>query len=335
MKGKSADTALHQVKIFSMLDAEELGAVARILHEQRVPAGRKLFSQGDQGNELYIVQSGCIGSSITLEDGSQREIASFHAGDFFGEMSIFESAPRSATCYAKEESVILILPAAAFFSFVKQNSETAIKIMYRMLNITTQRLENTGRFLSDMVTWGEDARKRAITDEFTGVYNRRFLEDVIGDHFRTAQREHTSLSLIMVDLDRFREINAVYGNEMGDRVILEAVGVFRHYLRENDIIARYGGDEFTVLMPKTTGEEAARIAESVCREISELSLLKDSGGGAIEQITTSQGVASYPEGASDLRELRAAADEALYRAKEAGKNCVRSAVPHGGKNDDR
>jgi diguanylate cyclase (GGDEF)-like protein len=332
--GASTD-ALHQAKIFSMLEDEELSSVAEILQEEVVPSGRKLFDQGDEGNELYIVKSGCIGSSITLEDGSQREIASFREGEFFGEMSIFESAPRSATCYAKTDCVVLKLPATAFFTFVKQNSEAAIKIMYRMLNITTQRLENTGQFLSDMVTWGEDARRRAITDEFTGVYNRRFLEDVIEDHFRTCQRDGSHLSLIMVDLDRFREINEAYGNEMGDRVILEAVDVFRRRLRETDIIARYGGDEFTVLMPNTSLEEAARIAWAICREVSELNLLKDAGGGAIDQITTSQGVAAFPDNTASLKELRAAADEALYRAKEAGKNRVESAVPNGGGNNDR
>lgn len=310
-----------------MLEAAELAAVAEIMEEERVPAGRTLFRQGDDGHELYIVLDGAIGSSISLEDGTQREIASFRSGDFFGEMSIFESAPRSATCYAKEESRVLKLPATAFFSFIGRNSEAAIKIMYRMLNITTQRLENTGEFLSDMVTWGEDARRRAVTDELTGVYNRRFLEDVIVDHFRSAQREGKPLCLIMVDLDRFREINEAYGNETGDRVILEAVQVFKKNLRDTDIIARYGGDEFTVLLPGTSLEETDGIAWRVCREVSELTLLKDAGGGVIEQITTSQGVAGYPECVSDLEELRAAADSALYRAKEAGKNRVESAAP--------
>lgn len=329
MKTRHAGTTLRDVTIFSMLDAVELAAVAEAMEEERIPAGHTLFRQGDDGHELYIVLDGLIGSSISLEDGSQREIASFRSGDFFGEMSIFESAPRSATCYAKEDSRVLKLPAIAFFSFIGKYSEAAIKIMYRMLNITTQRLENTGEFLSDMVTWGENARRRAVIDEFTGVYNRRFLEDVIVDHFRSAQREGTPLCLIMVDLDRFREINEAHGNDAGDRVILEAVKVFKKNLRETDIIARYGGDEFTVLLPATSLEEANGIAQRICREVSELTLLKNTGVGAIDQITTSQGVAGYPECVSDLEELRAAADAALYRAKEAGKNRVECAAPRG------
>jgi diguanylate cyclase (GGDEF)-like protein len=202
--------------------------------------------------------------------------------------------------------------------------------MYRMLNITVQRLEKTGAFLSDMVTWGEEARRRAVTDEMTGVYNRRFLEDVVVDHFRAAQREGTPLSLIMVDLDRFREINEGYGKEMGDRVIMEAVKIFRTHLRDTDIIARYGGDEFTVMLPSTSLSAARELAERICRDVHDLPVLKEAGGGKIDTVTTSQGVAAFPECAKDLKALRAAADGALYRAKEAGKDQVACAPAQDG-----
>lgn len=326
----SALSELRHVSIFSMFDDSELDAVSRILNAETIPKGTVLFEEGDAGSELFIVRSGCIGSSIRLPDGTAREIAVFQSGDFFGEMSIFESAPRSATCYAKEKSVVQRLNEADFFTFLQANPTIAIKLMYRMLNITVQRLEKTGAFLSDMVTWGEEARRRAVTDEMTGVYNRRFLEDVIVDHFRAAQREGTPLSLIMVDLDRFREINERYGKEMGDRVILEALKVFRTHLRETDIIARYGGDEFTVMLPSTSLSEAQELAERICRDVRDLPLLKDSRSGKIDRVTTSQGVASFPECAGDLKTLRVVADEALYRAKEAGKDRVACAPAQDG-----
>ncbi len=317
---------LKSVAIFSLLEPEETEKIAAALRRVEAPAGSVLFRQGDDGDELYIVQRGAIASSIELPDGASREIALFHAGDFFGEMSIFEEAPRSATCQAKEDSVVLSLRDEEFFAFISAHPQIAIKVMYRMLNIVTQRLEKTGAFLADMVTWGEKARKRAITDELTGVYNRRFLEDVMPDYLRTAQGTNSPLTLIMVDLDRFREINEAYGNQMGDRAILEAVSAFRRHLSEKDIIARYGGDEFTVLLPQTGLERAAEIAEAICREVRELTFLRDAGG-AITRVTTSQGIASYPDCATDLRSLRLAADEALYRAKDTGKDRVVCAKP--------
>jgi len=313
---------LRKVSIFSMFDDGELKVVSEILHDQKIPKGKELFHQGDPGSELFIVRKGCIGSSIELPDGTERELAQFHGGDFFGEMSIFESAPRSATCYAKEESFVQRLNEQDFFSFLQKNPSMAIKVMYRMLNITVQRLENTGAFLTDMVQWGEAARKRTVTDEMTGVYNRRFLEDVIVEQFQTARKQGKPLSLIMVDLDRFREINEVYGNEMGDRVIMEAVKVFQTHLRSTDFIARYGGDEFTIMLPSTTLQESCDIAWRICGDVHALTLLIDAGGGPIDHITTSQGIAEYPACAEELKGLRTAADEALYAAKEAGKNRV-------------
>lgn len=317
---------LKSVAIFSLLEPDETETISGALRRVEVPKDSVLFRQGDDGNELYVVQRGTIASSIELPDGGTREIALFRPGDFFGEMSIFEEAPRSATCHAKEESVVLSLRDQDFFSFISAHPQIAIKIMYRMLNIVTQRLENTGAFLADMVTWGEKARKRAITDELTGVYNRRFLEDVIPDYFRAAQSKNNPLTLIMVDLDRFREINEAYGNQMGDRAILEAVSAFRRHLSEKDIIARYGGDEFTVLLPETGTDRAAEVAWAICGDIRELTFLKEAGG-AIDRVTTSQGIASYPDCATDLKSLRIAADEALYKAKEAGKDRVVCAQP--------
>ncbi len=312
---------LRTIDIFSELTEGELEEISGVLQREVVAKSKVLFREGDAGNELFIVEAGSFGSSIKLPDGAEREIAVFKAGNFFGEMSIFEQAPRSATCYAKEESAVLRLADVDFFSLLSAQPELAIKVMYRMLTIVTQRLESTGAFLSDMVTWGEKARKRAITDELTGVYNRKYLEDVVSDYFRSAERNHTPLTLAMVDLDRFREINEEYGNKMGDRAILEAVAVFRRILPDKDIVARYGGDEFTVLLPETSLEQARAYAEEIRKEVEGLTFLKEAGGST-DRVTTSQGLATYPECARDLKGLRAAADEALYRAKDAGKNRV-------------
>jgi len=190
-----------------------------------------------------------------------------------------------------------------------------------MLNITTGRLQNTGQFLSEMIRWGNDARKRAITDEFTGVYNRRFLEESMGPLFAEAVRKKTPISLVMIDLDHFREINETYGHDMGDSLILELVTVCKKNLRENDIIARYGGDEFSIIFPGTGREEAMSLAEKMRSDAAGLDILEKKEG-AINRVTLSMGVAAYPDGAGSLAQLKSKADEALYRAKEEGRDRV-------------
>ena len=119
---------------------------------------------------------GRIAIEVQLSDGKKLEISEIQSGNFFGEMSIFEDAPRSATCTTKEtelSSTASINPIS--FKLMETHPRIAAKMMYRMLNITASRLKNTDNFLSDMVQWGETARRRAVTDDFTGLYNRRFL----------------------------------------------------------------------------------------------------------------------------------------------------------------
>ena len=312
---------LKSVDIFSLLSEGEIDEIRAHLEDINVEAGSVLFRQGDEGNELYIVRLGSVATSIDLPDGKSREIAVFKSGDFFGEMSIFENAPRSATCTAREKSELLVLHQRSIFRIIENHPTAAQKIMYRMLNITTQRLRNTGDFLFDMVQWGDKARKRAITDEMTGVYNRRFLDDSLNQYVDEARKNGEPLVLVMVDLDYFRQINELYGHETGDSVIRDVVGVFKNHLKNPNIIARYGGDEFTFLIPGFGPKDALGICDSIRTDVEKLETLSRFDG-AIKKVTTSQGLACFPESAGDVDSLKKKADSALYRAKEEGRNRV-------------
>jgi diguanylate cyclase (GGDEF)-like protein len=319
---------LQSVEILSQLTKEELKTIKKCMKFIQISSGNVLFHQGDEGRELYIVKSGKVAICIKLPNGDEHILVQFSPGNFFGDMSIFENAPRSATCRIISDSTLFSLLDKYFFDLMKDNPKIAIKIMYKMLNVITQRLQNTGGFLTDMVRWGEDASKRAITDPFTGCYNRRFLDDKLDDFFTTAKNNQQPFSLVMIDLDYFRQINEAYGHEIGDKTILEVVNVFKEYLREKDVIARYGGDEFTVLMPETPLKQAEEVAKTICKKVSNLTLLEGLNG-PIKTITLSQGIAAFPESSEELKELKEKADKALYKAKEDGRNravCYSSAA---------
>ncbi len=318
---------LSSIEIFSLLTPGEIGRTKGLFTQRTIHKGDVLFREGDPGNELFIVKSGKVTSSIRLPDGSEREIAVFTAGNFFGEMSIFENAPRSATCSATEASELLGLHEREFYRMIEEYPDVATKIMFRMLNITTQRLRDTGEFLSDMVHWGEAARRRAITDELTGAYNRRFLDDALEREFERAKSSGFPFSMAMVDLDLFREINDRHGHEIGDRCIVEAVAVFNRILRESDIIARFGGDEFALLLPGVGCDEAVGLADRTRAEIEGLDLFV-SHGEPRRRLTVSIGIATFPDHAGDLTGLKDAADRALYQAKEDGRNRVVRANQH-------
>ncbi len=312
---------LSQIEIFSLLGQDDIGKISGLFKLHEIGEGEVLFREGDEGNELFIVKSGIMASSIQLAGGGSRELATFQTGNFFGEMSIFEKAPRSATCYCKKKCVLMSLHENDFYLIMEQHPDIATKIMYRMLNITTQRLRDTGEFLSDMVHWGEAARKRAITDELTGAYNRRFLDDALEKQFTISKNNDTPLSLMMIDLDYFRSINEHYGNETGDKMIIAVVGVINRNLRERDVLARFGGDEFTILLPHTDSAAAFKMAEKMRKDVEALDIL-EAHKGPISRTTLSIGVAAFPEHAKVLHELKESVDKALYQAKEGGRNKV-------------
>lgn len=308
-----ASAFLKAVGIFSLLERAEIEGMLAHLSSRDLAEGELLFSEGDEGNELYIIREGGVRVSIRLPDGSEHVIALLGPGDFFGEMSIFDSAPRSASCRATAASSLYSLSKAGFTAIIDQNPRIALKLMYRMLNVTTQRLRDTSSIVSDMVTWGESARKRAVTDELTGVYNRRFLEDSLDGYLAEAREKGAPLTLVMADLDHFRQINEQHGQEKGDEAIKGMANAFRSSLRPTDVIARYGGDEFLLILPATGSKEAVPLMSAACANVAAMGQ---------PPVTTSLGVASWPEHAADLAELKAAADGALYRAKEEGRNRV-------------
>jgi diguanylate cyclase (GGDEF)-like protein len=312
---------LSSVRIFRELSEAEREQLIGVLTTVELDTGDVLFRQGAEGNELFIVREGRVASTVELPDGQELEIATFTEGDFFGEMSIFDNATRSATCHAKERSRLFRLPGDTFHDLMRNTPEASIKIMYEMLSITTQRLENTSQFLSDMVQWGEEAQKRAVTDQFTGLFNRRFLDQAIEEQVRKAKKDDTPLSIVMLDLDHFNTINNDFGQDVGDEVILSVVPVFNKHFRESDIVSRYGGDEFTILMPHTKPDEAYEICNRICTEVSELDILRGRGG-TLDRVTTSQGIAGLNSAVNTVAALKEQADQALYNAKERGRNCV-------------
>ncbi len=316
---KTPVSILKSIEILSPLSRNELELLYSYMNTEKYCKGETLFNEGDSGEVMYIVLSGSVSISVNTPDGKVLEIAEIISGNFFGEMSIFDSVVRSATCTPKCDTTVLSLKAADFYEFIKNNPIAGSNIMQQMLKITTLRLNKTGAFLSDIVTWGEQARTRAITDDFTGLYNRRFLDEAFEDRFAEAKGEDKYLSVIMIDLDNFGTLNNEYGQEMGDKVILAVVPIFKKLFRKEDILARYGGDEFTFLLPGTTGEESLSICSKLVKEVRKISLLKNLGG-SLKDVTTSIGIACFPDHANSVSGLSEKADQALYKAKEAGRD---------------
>jgi diguanylate cyclase (GGDEF)-like protein len=165
----------------------------------------------------------------------------------------------------------------------------------------------------------ETVERQAVTDELTGLFNRRRFQEAMATEVERSKRFGQPVGLVLLDLDDFKAVNDTYGHQQGDLVLREVARVLRETSREIDEPARYGGEELAVVLPGTDLEGAYNLAERVRAGIEELALPLLDGEGTLA-VTASFGVATLPGSADDMRELVAAADEALYRAKRAGKN---------------
>jgi diguanylate cyclase (GGDEF)-like protein len=158
-------------------------------------------------------------------------------------------------------------------------------------------------------------RDAAETDLVTGVYSHRHLQDRVRQEVARAARAGAPLSVLMVDLDDFKRINDQHGHQAGDRVLRAIAGALRDAVRTSDVVARYGGDEFIVLMPETDAGEAAQVAERAEAAVAELP--HPMADGPAVHVTCSVGVALYPRDGDSSKALLRAADAMMYRRKRA------------------
>ncbi|MET0209806.1 MAG: GGDEF domain-containing protein, partial [Burkholderiaceae bacterium] len=160
----------------------------------------------------------------------------------------------------------------------------------------------------------------AIYDPLTGLYNRAWLNEMLPKLAARAATDGSPLSLVMIDLDHFKRFNDTHGHIAGDAALAAAASVIRGALRPSDFAVRYGGEEMLAVLPDTTPEMAAGVAERLCRRL-RLAVVFPDMRLPLPHLTGSFGVASLAPG-GDERSLMAAADAALYRAKEAGRDRV-------------
>jgi diguanylate cyclase (GGDEF)-like protein len=169
------------------------------------------------------------------------------------------------------------------------------------------------------------AEALSVTDDLTHLYNSRYLNQVLRRETKRASRSGHSLSLLFVDLDGFKSINDSHGHLFGSRALVEVADVVRRSARETDVVARFGGDEFALVLPDTGRDGAFAVGERVRRRIAGQRFL--AGDGLDIRLTASVGVATLPDAAATPDELVQAADMAMYRVKQAGKNGIQAAVP--------
>jgi len=172
----------------------------------------------------------------------------------------------------------------------------------------------------------ERLRQQSIKDPLTGLFNRRRLEEALANEISRASRHGGQVGVIMLDVDHFKGFNDTYGHELGDAVLREVGNLLRHNVRQEDIPCRYGGEEFTLVIPDANHEGLHILAENIRTSI-ERNIAPALETEIVDRVTVSIGIALYPEHGDTVHGLLKAADTALYLAKEGGRNRVVDANP--------
>jgi diguanylate cyclase (GGDEF)-like protein len=230
---------------------------------------------------------GALRCSHVLDGQSTLEIPMLARGEVYGLLQIFSDDPDGADLEA-------IRPLAIALADSMSLALSSIALRERL-------------------------RNQALRDPLTGLYNRRFMEEVLESFALQAERRNAPMSAIMIDLDHFKKLNDQHGHAIGDAVLRDVAGVIMASLRKSDVACRYGGEELIILLPDSDLAAACTKAEEIRKRIGDLS----PGEGIT--VSASLGVASIPQTSSNPGELMTMADTALYKAKQEGRNRVEAA----------
>ena len=302
------------LELFKNVQFEKLAGFLLRCSVQTVEKGGTLINPESHTRALYIVIEGSLNVNLESDNGGtfEHEITKGHC---VGEMSIFDNYPPSATITAKEDSRVLVIPAATTMSMLSASHELCLNF----LQIMSQRLRQDNKIVCEEQYHIRCIEENAKIDPMTGLHNRRWLEEMYTREMNRSNMGNFKLTAFMIDIDHFKQVNDTYGHLAGDKVLISVAQALIRSLRPSDMPVRYGGEEFSVFLPGTTEENAKIIAERIRRNVENMTItLHDNN---LLQVTVSIGFAERIEN-DTVASLIDRADKALYHAKQNGRNRV-------------
>lgn len=279
-----------------------------------IETGDLLLSPGSRNEYVYVVLSGSLNVHVGSPDAPI--LVTMEVGSCAGEMSIIEDRDPSAYVVAAEPTHLLVIHQTILWDMVDASHEFS----KNLLVVLSERVRSHNHFIAASFGDLQKFERNATTDALTGLSNRHAMEETFPREVARCLQNEQPVSLIMIDVDRFKSFNDKFGHVAGDRALSAVAQVLQKQFRPRDHLVRFGGDEFAVLLPGIAEAEALTVAERVRDAVS--GTTSGSTDSLIQiPVQISMGVAQLTENGS-FEELLRAADEALYRAKGAGRNAV-------------
>ncbi len=306
--------ALPRVQLFRNVNPEDIRTFLLQCECRELDTDEVLLSPDMDNHHLYIVLSG--GLIVTLQDYEAEALSCIDPGECVGELSTIDNKLPSAVVKATKPSCLLAIEQGILLQLTQVHHQIALNLIH--LLVSNVRFCN--QIIADSFELQNNCQQFATIDALTGLHNRGWLDEMYEREINRSILSNEAASLIMIDVDHFKQYNDEHGHQAGDQVLRMIGDTLRKPLRPNDMIARYGGEEFSVLLPDTSLNEAIAIAERLRLHIENM----EAGffnSKKLPAITISLGVACN-NARQSLSCIIEQADNALYRAKQLGRNTV-------------
>jgi len=313
--GAACDAAdLQQTTLFRSANQATLSGALQGCRTIRLRSGEQLLVSGQANSSVYVLLQGRL--RVHLEGSESDPFMVLQGGDCVGEMSVIDRQLTSATVIADENCRLLELDQSLLWSLI----EDSPVIARNLLEVLTQRLRHGNSVICRSQQLQRHFAHHAVTDPLTGLYNRRWLDEMLPQQMICCRDDDQPFSLLIADIDFFKDFNDRYGHLAGDQAISAIAATLQHNLRKSDMAVRFGGEEFLVLLPGSDLQGALHIAERI-RQAVKRTPLSHGDGRPLPAVTVSIGVAqmSSDDGAAELIEK---ADNVLYLAKQQGRDSV-------------